>query len=67
MSTTDSKEYGMENALIIFRSAAQDVMRSFQVKLIYVDEFQHACFGSTRSIFLTADDDWHYEIVGYFN
>ena len=67
MSTTDSQEYGMENASKIFRSAAQDVMRSFQVKLIYVDEFQHACFGSTGSIFLTVDDDWHYEIVGYFN
>lgn len=63
----DFSKYGMENALTIFRSAAQDVMRSFQVKLIYFDEFQHACFGSTRSIILTADDDWHYEIVGYFN
>ena len=46
MSSTDSQEYGMENALKIFRSAAQDVMRSFQVKLIYVDEFQLACFAA---------------------
>jgi hypothetical protein len=67
MSATDSQEYGMENALKIFRSAAQDVMRSFQVKLIYVDEFQHACFSSTRSTNLIADDDWHYKIDGYFN
>jgi hypothetical protein len=67
MSTIDSQKYGMENALKIFRSAAQDVMRSFQVKLIYFYGLQHACFSSTRSIFLTADDDWHYKIVGYFN
>ena len=67
MSTIDSQKYGMENALKIFRSAAQDVMRSFQVKLIYVDEFQHARFSSTRSINLIADDDWYYKIVGYFN
>ena len=63
----DIFEYGMENALKIFRSAAQDVVRSFQVKLIYFYGLQHACFSSTRSIFLTADDDWHYEFVGYFN
>jgi hypothetical protein len=49
--------YGMENALKIFRSAAQDVMRSFQVKLIYFDEFQCARFSGTRSINLTANDD----------
>jgi hypothetical protein len=39
MSNTDPQEYGMENALKTIRSAAQDVMRSFQVKLIYVDGY----------------------------
>ena len=67
MSSTESQEYGMENASKIFRSAAQDVMRSFQVKLICVDEFQHAPFSSTRSINLIADGNWYYKIVGYFN
>jgi hypothetical protein len=48
---------GMENALKIFRSAAQDAMRSFQVKFVCFDKFQCACFGGTRSKNLTAKDD----------
>jgi hypothetical protein len=50
-------EYGMENALKIFRSAAQDVVRSFQVKFVCFDEFQCACFSGIRSKNLTANDD----------
>ena len=57
MPATDPQEYGMENALKIFRSAAQDVMRSFQVKSIYFDELLYSCLCSTRSIVLTANGD----------
>jgi hypothetical protein len=53
----DIFEYGMENALKIFRSAAQDVVRSFQVKFVCFDEFQCACFSGIRSKNLTANDD----------
>lgn len=67
MAFIDFFEDGMENALKIFRSAAQDVVRSFQVKLIYFDEFQYSCFSGTRLINLTANNDWYYKIVGYFN
>ena len=57
MSVTDSQKYGMENALKISRSAAQDVMRSFQVKFIYFDERQYSCLCSTRPIVLAAYGD----------
>jgi len=67
MTFIDFFEYGMENALKIFRSAAQDVVRSFQVKLIYFDEFQYACFSGKRSKNLAANDNWYYKIVGYLN
>jgi len=43
MPATDPQEHGIKIALKIFRAAAQDVMRSFQVKCFYFDELQYAC------------------------